>query len=99
MPTKKKQRNRDEAAPEASTSDDEPMSDDLSRYVTTREAAEMLGVATEHINHLLLRGKLRGIKPGGRDWLVFTPSIEKYNETKSAKGRPRSRKPKLGATE
>ncbi len=71
------------------------MSNDLSKYVTTKQAAEMMGVAQDHINRLLLEGKLRGIKPGGWNWLVYLPSIEKYDKNKSTKGRPRSHEPQL----
>ena len=70
------------------------MTTDLTKYVTTRQAAEMLGVETDHINHLLIAKKLRGVKLG-YSWLVFVPSVEKYAETKSNRGRPRSRTPKL----
>lgn len=64
------------------------MSKDLTQYVTTKQAADLMGVAQDHVNHLLLVGKLRGVKPGGWNWLVYLPSIEKYLETKSARGRP-----------
>ncbi len=62
-------------------------SQDLSDYVTTQAAADLLGVITTSVNHLLASGRLKGIKLG-RDWLVFRPSIEAYLETKSTKGRP-----------
>ena len=67
----------------------------LSKYVTTRQAAEMLGTATTHINRLLIDGKLNGIKPGGHDWLVFQPSLEKYLANKSRRGRPTSKTPTI----
>lgn len=68
------------------------MSKDLTQYVTTKQAAEMLGVVTEHVNHLLLARKIAG-KKFGRSWMVYKPSIEKYLETKSSSGRPPSRSP------
>lgn len=66
------------------------MSTDLRQYVTTKQAAEMLGVATEHINRLLIEKRLQGQKLG-YSWLVFIPSIEKYQATKSKRGRPPSK--------
>ena len=64
------------------------------QYVTTREAAEMLGVVTDHINRLLIAKKIDGTK-FGYSWLVFKPSIETYLETKSKRGRPTSKTPQL----
>ena len=51
----------------------EVMSNDLSQYVTTKQAAEMLGLATTSINHLLAAGRIKG-KKLGTIWLVYTPS-------------------------
>ena len=70
------------------------MSNDLSKYVTAQQAANMLGVDDSNIRHLLLGGRIKG-KKLGHVWIVYVPSIEKYNETKSTKGRPRSREPQL----
>ena len=64
------------------------------QYVTTKQAAEMLGVVTEHVNRLLIEKKIRGVKLG-YSWLVFLPSLEKYRETKSKRGRPGSKTPKM----
>ena len=44
--------------------DTEEMSKDLTQYVTTRKAAELLGVDRTHINRLVRAGRLKGIKPG-----------------------------------
>ena len=49
----------------------------LREYVTTRQAAVMLGVLTSSVNHPLHGGRLEGVKLG-RDWFVYTPSIEDY---------------------
>jgi len=73
---------------------DNGMSNDLSDFITTKAAAELLGVDRKHINHLLSEGKLKGTKPG-HDWLVFRPSLEEYEKTKSAAGRPRSGEPQI----
>lgn len=74
--------------------DDQEMSKDLTKYVTTKQAAEMLGVGQEHVRKLLSRGKVKGMHIG-RDWVVFIPSIEKYVGTKSPKGRPPSGTPQI----
>ncbi len=70
------------------------MSTDLTQYVTTRQAADKLGVVTDHINHLLAKGKIKGIKLG-YSWLVYAPSLDEYQQTKSPGGRPRSREPQV----
>jgi len=70
------------------------MARDLSKYLNTKRAAEMLGVKQDHIRKLLAQGKVKGIKVG-HDWLVFVPSIEDYYGTKSSKGRPSSGVPQL----
>ncbi len=70
------------------------MVNDLTNYVTTSRAADMLGVGQNQIRGLLARDKISGIKLG-HDWIVYVPSLEKYLHTKSTKGRPPSRAPKL----
>jgi hypothetical protein len=76
----------------------EPTGDDemknLDKYVTTRQAAEMLGVKQRRVQVLLKVGTVMG-KQLGHDWLVFTPSLEKYLANKSKRGRPPSGTPKL----
>ncbi len=66
----------------------------LSNYVTTARAAQMLGVLPTSVNHLIYDGRLEG-KKLGRDWLIFVPSIGKYLKTKSSKGKPPSGVPQL----
>jgi len=73
---------------------EEFMGAELRHYVTTMQGAKMLGVDPSQVARLVRDGKLKGIKLG-HDWLVFAPSIEKYLETKSPKGRPTSRPPQL----
>lgn len=76
------------------TTTPEPANRDFTQYVATKQAADMLGVDHQHVAHLLKAGKLKGIKLG-HDWLVFLPSVHTYAKTKSPKGRPASRRPKL----
>jgi len=73
------------------------MTKDLTKYVTTEQAAQMLGVLPTSINHLIYDSKLKA-KKMGRDWFVFVPSLEKYQQTKSKRGRPPSGSPKLQET-
>ena len=73
---------------------DNGMSDALSDYVTTQQAAELLGVVRRSVNHLIADGKLKG-KRMGKDWLVYRPSLEEYESNKSAAGRPRSGEPQI----
>lgn len=70
------------------------MSKDITKYITTREAAEMLGVNRFWIVRLIANGKIKAIKKG-YDWFVFTPSLEKYLTHKSKRGRPPSKPPKI----
>lgn len=70
------------------------MSKDLTQYVTTAKAAELLGLVPTSVNHLLKDGRIKGHK-FGHYWMVYVPSIEKYLETKTPTGRPPSRSPQL----
>ena len=47
-----------------------------SRYITTREAAERLGVSLDTIRRWIKQGKLRGKKIVGR-WKVLAEDVEK----------------------
>ena len=78
----------------AVTQGDDEMTKDLTKYVTTREAAEMLGVNRFWIVRLLADEKIKGRKPG-HDWLVFAPSLEQYLANKSKRGRPSSGSPTI----
>lgn len=67
----------DNPRPEFQTTRDDEMSKDITKYVTTREAAELLGVDSSRIRGLLLSDRISG-KKLGHDWLVFRPSLERY---------------------
>ena len=47
--------------------------------MTTKEAAEMLGLDFTSISRLLRKGILKGQK-FGRDWMVYRDSVEAYLE-------------------
>ncbi|MCG3140694.1 MAG: hypothetical protein HDKAJFGB_01810 [Anaerolineae bacterium] len=70
------------------------MSEIFKDFCTTAEAADLLGIRTNSVNHLIARGKLKG-QQVGRTWLVFKPSIEAYYRSKAASGQPARRKPKI----
>jgi len=70
----------------------------LDKYVTTKKAAEMLGVKQRRVQALLKDKKIDG-KRLGHDWIVFSPSLEKYLKTKSKRGRPASGTPTLQVEE
>ena len=70
------------------------MSDSLSDFVTTKQAAELLGIRPDSVQHLLTNKRLKGFQVG-REWLVFKPSIEDYYRSKAASGKPSSRVPKI----
>lgn len=86
MPRKKKQAKIHSATDE--------MGSDLNQFVTTSEAAELLGVLTSSVDHLLYSGRIKG-KKIGRDWLVYRPSLETYLDSKSNSGRPSLKPRKL----
>ncbi len=69
---------------------EDEMSNDLSKYVTTKQAAERLGVVLDHVYRLIDGDKIKCIRLG-HEWLIFAPSLEKYLQTKSKRGRPPSR--------
>ena len=57
-------------------SDDMP---DLTDYMTTQEAAEMLEYHIVHVRRMLREGDLKGQKVGNM-WFVYQPSVKEYIE-------------------
>lgn len=49
-------------------------------YLTTPQAAKRSGLSMVHIRRLITKGQLDGFQIG-RDWLVYTDSLEKYMAT------------------
>ncbi len=66
----------------------------LSDYITSKQAADILGVTRNHIDLLLARGKIKGVRIGIL-WMVHLPSLENYSKIKSPRGRPPKNKPKF----
>src|SRR5947209_7850533 len=48
--------------------------------ITTAQAAERSGLSKIHLARLLRNGALEGLQLG-RDWLIYTDSLEKYLAT------------------
>ncbi len=46
-------------------------------WITTNEAAEIIGVSLKHVTYLLRTGKVKG-KKFGRFWMVDRASVEEY---------------------
>jgi len=66
----------------------------LANYVTTAQAAALLGVGDNQVRNLLSRGKLEGAKLG-HEWIISVASVKAYLQNKSNRGRPASRPPQL----
>ena len=64
---------------EAQTMAERRQDEDMSAWVTVKEAAALLDVTEQGIRWLLKHGNIAGIKPG-RDWLVNRASVEAYRD-------------------
>jgi len=47
-----------------------------SSYVTSAEAAEIMGFSPDHVRKLIIRGKLKGEK-FGRNWIIHKKELLK----------------------
>lgn len=55
----------------------------MSQYITTTEAAKLLGLTTiRRVRQLIETGKLKAVK-FGRDWQVDKESLEEYIKKRS----------------
>jgi excisionase family DNA binding protein len=60
-------------------------------WITTQEAAEIIGVTRNHIRYLIRNGKLEA-KRFGRAWMVSYKSTEEYAATERKPGpKPQSK--------
>jgi len=66
----------------------------MAEYLTTKEAAEALGMTQSAVQNALISGRLRGTK-FGRDWQISAREVEHYRLTpKRSQGRrPRKTPP------
>lgn len=74
------------------------MSEILKDYITTRQAADLLGIRVDSVHHLIMEGRLDGSMKIGNSWLVPKSSIEQYYRTKAPSGQKAKHPPKI-ATE
>jgi excisionase family DNA binding protein len=59
-------------------------------WITTKEAAKILGITPEHMAYLLRKGIVRGQKIG-RDWITTRSAVEEYKENRPKPGpKPKS---------
>jgi excisionase family DNA binding protein len=53
---------------------------DERRFITTPQAAQRTGLSKNYLTQLLRSGKLDGFRLG-RDWLIYTDSLDKFLAT------------------
>lgn len=58
----------------------------MSQFITTTEAARIIGCVPSRVRQLLLSAKLKGERHG-RDWMVDRASAEAYRDTARRPGR------------
>ena len=58
-------------------------------FVTTQEAAEIIGVTDARVRQLRLSGDLRAIKIDNRTWMIPRNEAEKMAANRPKVGRPR----------
>lgn len=46
-------------------------------WITTKEAAEIIGVSIKQVSYLLIKGRIKG-KKFGRFWMVDKQSVDEY---------------------
>lgn len=61
-------------------------------YLSTPQAAERAGLSTNYLAALLRKGVLEGFQLG-RDWFVYTDSLERFLSTPRKPGPKGPRKP------
>jgi excisionase family DNA binding protein len=64
----------------------------MTNYVTTSEAAEIIGCVDSRVRQLLRAGKVAGRRVG-RDWLVDRASAERWRDSDRKPGRVPKAKP------
>lgn len=56
-------------------------------YLTTAEAAAMIGISPAHLRRRLLSGKVRGVKFGRRSWMIARADLEGVGRLRKPKGK------------
>ncbi len=72
------------------------MSEILKDYITTRQAADLLGIRIESVIQLCNDKRLDSEKVGN-SWIIRKSSVEEYYRSKAPSGHPASGTPKLAA--
>jgi len=57
-------------------------------YLTTKEAAKILGVLPRQVTRLIGAGKIKASKIG-RDWIINEKDLNDYLDRRRSPGRPR----------
>jgi excisionase family DNA binding protein len=55
--------------------------------LTVRQAADLLGVSTEAVHHLLKRGRIPGQRLDGWMWVLKRDDVTAYQASQEGKGR------------
>lgn len=63
------------------------------QFITTAEAAEIIGCTERHVSLLIREGRIEAEPFGGNTWAVKKKSAEEYAAIPQRTGRPRLRKP------
>jgi excisionase family DNA binding protein len=59
----------------------------MSRLISTKQAAERLGLSQVHIRHSIHRKKLKATKIG-HDWLIDANDLDTFNKHRQGPGNP-----------
>jgi len=71
----------------------------LKDWLTTKAAAERVGVTDGYIRQLVLSNSVNFIQPSQRVLLIETKSLDAYFSTPKVTGRPRVNQPKKKSSE
>lgn len=66
------------------------------KWMTSTEAAELIGCSSAHVRFLANEGHLTGEKVGPRMWLIEKKSAQDFAKKPAKVGRPRSNLKKNG---
>ena len=55
-------------------------------HLTTKEAADILGLTSSRIRQMIIEGTLKGERVGGKTLLIKQSSIERYQRKKQQNG-------------
>lgn len=63
---------------------------DLSQYITTKEAAEMMGLHRRYVRTLVLQGRVTSVK-FGKNYLISRASAQAFKRDPLGRGRPKAK--------